>query len=116
MKKSDTVLVGLTVGFIILLAGIFIGSTFMPKYRVYPQDFAETTLSESPYSNGKLNINLAGVEELMILPGIGEETALRIIEYREQHGPFQSIDGLLRVKGIGASKLDDIRQYITVDD
>ncbi|MBQ5514326.1 MAG: helix-hairpin-helix domain-containing protein, partial [Oscillospiraceae bacterium] len=63
---------------------------------------------------GIVNINTAGVEQLQTLPGIGEALAKRIIEYREEFGPFQSVDELQSVSGIGKAKLDSIRDKITV--
>ena len=62
----------------------------------------------------KIDINSASVSELQELPGVGSKTAQRIVEYRSQHGPFQSVDGLMNVKGIGAKKLDKIRAMATV--
>ena len=64
-------------------------------------------------TNGKLNINIATAEDLEMLPGIGEALAQRIIEYRLQYGPFKTTEELLKVKGIGPSKLDAIHAYIT---
>ncbi len=63
---------------------------------------------------GPLNINTATAEELEELPGIGPELARRIIAYREEHGPFKSVEDLLNVKGIGPATLQKIRDLITV--
>jgi competence protein ComEA len=68
--------------------------------------------SEPSPATGKLNVNTATTEELDTLPGVGPSTAGAIIAHREQHGPFQSIDELLNVRGIGPSKLDAIRDLI----
>lgn len=62
----------------------------------------------------KINVNTATKEELMSLPGVGETTAERIIIYREDHGPFLSIDDLLSVKGIGKKKLERLVPYIII--
>ncbi|MEO0082139.1 MAG: helix-hairpin-helix domain-containing protein [candidate division WOR-3 bacterium] len=61
-----------------------------------------------------ININTASVELLEQLPGIGPMTARRIVEYREEHGRFSSVDDLLNVKGIGPKKLEAIRPLATV--
>ncbi|MGB9767744.1 MAG: helix-hairpin-helix domain-containing protein [Dictyoglomus turgidum] len=61
----------------------------------------------------KVNINTASKEELESLPGIGPTLAQRIIEYREENGPFGSAEDLLNVKGIGEKKLERIRDQIT---
>ena len=69
----------------------------------------------SSSSGGLVNINTAGVYELDRLPGVGEATAKKIIAYRDEHGPFKSVDELILVSGIGEKKLADMRPYVTVD-
>ena len=72
--------------------------------------------SEVQYNSSLININTASAEELEELPGIGETLALRIIAYREEHGPFQTIADISNVSGIGDGKLAAIQDYITVGD
>jgi competence protein ComEA len=62
----------------------------------------------------KININTATLDQLETLPGIGEVLGQRVIDYREQHGPFHSVDDLLNVSGIGPSHLADIKDSVTV--
>lgn len=61
---------------------------------------------------GKININQATVEELQQLPGIGPARAQAIVRYREEHGPFQSLEELTNVSGIGPKILENIRDQI----
>jgi comEA protein len=61
-----------------------------------------------------ININTATKEELLLLPGIGEQYADRIILSREDSGKFQTIEEIMRVRGIGKKTLEKIRPYITV--
>ena len=64
---------------------------------------------------GQVNLNTATVEQLEMLPGIGPDLARRILDYRADNGPYQNIDGLLNVKGIGEGKLAKIRDMVTVN-
>jgi len=62
-----------------------------------------------------VNLNTASKEELQTLPGVGPQVAERILAYREQHGPFKSIEELLEIKGIGIKKLEKIRPLVTLE-
>ena len=66
-------------------------------------------------NQGKININTATVNELMTLPGIGESKANSIIEYREEHGAFQSIEDITNIPGIKEGVYNNIKDYIVVD-
>ena len=70
--------------------------------------------SSEDASSGLVNVNVASAEELCTLPGVGEATAAAIIEEREGHGPFASVDDLMRVSGIGEKKLAKMRERICV--
>jgi competence protein ComEA len=61
-----------------------------------------------------VNLNTASARELEVLPGIGPTTAQAIIQYREENGPFQSVEELLKVQGIGDAKLNAIRELISL--
>lgn len=63
-----------------------------------------------------LNVNTATREELEGLPGIGPVIAQRIIEWREMRGPFQRVEDLLLVSGIGPARLAAIRDLVSVSD
>ncbi len=71
--------------------------------------------SSSAFSkNFVVNINLATQTELETLPGIGPSTALSIINYRKENGKFSSIEDIKNVSGIGDSKFEKIKSFITV--
>ncbi len=75
---------------------------------------AEPVTPEPPEPEGPVDLNTAGPDELQKLTGIGPALAQRIIDYREEHGPFQSVEGLLEVKGIGEATLEKFREDVTV--
>ncbi len=56
-------------------------------------------------AGGPIDVNRADAVQLQALPGVGPATAEAIVAFREEHGPFRSIDDLLDVPGIGPSKL-----------
>ena len=74
---------------------------------------AEKQGENKPQSGGLVDINAAGVEELMSVPGIGEVIAQRIVEFREKNGAFASVDDLIKVQGIGEKSLARIRDRLT---
>jgi competence protein ComEA len=62
-----------------------------------------------------ININTAGKDELVKLPGVGEAMADKIIKYRDVHMGFKKIDDIKKVKGIGKKKFEKMKPYITVE-
>ena len=65
-------------------------------------------------SVGKVNINTAKQTELETLPGVGTVTAGKIIEYRNKNGKYKSVEDIKNVSGIGDSKYEKIKEYITI--
>lgn len=84
--------------------------------QVYvPEISEEVQSSPNPRSfNELISINTASAPELERLPGIGPVIAQRIVEFREEYGPFQRLEDLLEVEGIGPSKLESLQDYIQV--
>lgn len=77
----------------------------------FTQPQEDTTGSQSA---DLININTATLEELDSLPGIGPTVAQNIIDYREENGPFQQIEDVLNVSGIGPAAFENIKDLITV--
>lgn len=126
MKKQPiTILLMITMIFAAFTAGFFIGRNrcddsvqvsvinSQPRYAGYettePPE-VESTVSET--ISFPININTADQEEFIALPGIGETLAGRIMDYREQHGSFASVEELLNVDGIGAGRLEAIMDLV----
>lgn len=71
----------------------------------------------SPQENeesSQVNINKAGAEGLMTLPGIGRSKAESIIKYRETNGPFEAVEDIMKIEGIKAGVFEKIKDNITV--
>ena len=96
--------------------------TIYTKDEVANQKKAEAIVEEKNDDDSSLNeelttlvnLNTADVEELMLLPGIGESKANLIIQYRENCGPFTSKEELMYIKGIGEAIYAKLESYITV--
>ena len=68
--------------------------------------------AEPPLRPGGIDVERASAAEWERLPGIGPSLAARIVADRAAHGPFGTLEGLLRVRGIGAKTLERIRPYL----
>ncbi|GMV42808.1 MAG: hypothetical protein AMXMBFR64_45240 [Myxococcales bacterium] len=60
-----------------------------------------------------LDVNASTAQDLETIPGVGERTARAIVEYRQAHGAFRTLDDLARVRGIGEGTIDKLRPYLT---
>jgi competence protein ComEA len=83
-----------------------------------PNSTAAFRVITSPATPGtsadQININTGTVDQLEALPGIGPTLAQRIIDYRSAHGPFQRVEDVMNVPGIGPSIFDQIQSLIAV--
>jgi competence protein ComEA len=88
-------------------------------YKQEVLDFNESNftgeITKVTPAENSININSADLNELVLLPGIGNKTAERIIEYRNKKGKFNSLNELLEIKGIGQAKLNSIVKYLFID-
>lgn len=75
---------------------------------------ARGAAAQAPATGEKVNINTAGVDELVTLPGIGKAYAERIVEYRQKNGPFKKVEDVLNVRGIGEKTFERIRERLTI--
>ena len=60
-----------------------------------------------------INLNTATLDQLESLPGIGPALGQRILDYRQEHGPFRSVDDLDQVPGIGPTRVENLRDLVT---
>lgn len=74
---------------------------------------AESASAPDADASPPVNINTASIAELDVLPGIGEVTARRIIEFREVNGPYRSIDDLVHIEGISSRSIEALRDLVT---
>lgn len=85
--------------------------TGAPLAQAAPEAPAADT---SAAASAPVNLNSATAEELQTLRGVGPKTAELIVQWREEEGPFQSVDQLLAIKGIGEKTLARLRDQITL--
>ena len=70
------------------------------------------TASSSGAPTAPVDLNSATVEQLDALPGIGPVTAQKIVDYRQEHGPFTSVDDLDAIPGIGPARIENLRGLV----
>ena len=87
----------------IVLSAFAVMSFFLPPVQ-----------AASKVADQKININTASAAELQQLPRIGEKVAQRIIDFRKEHGNFQKIEEIMKVKGIGERMFANLKELITV--
>ena len=90
------------------------GESASPGAEISAGPAEETQPEVTPGETALVDINTAGLEELMTLPGVGEKRAQAILDYRAEHGPFRYVEDLIRVEGIGEGLLEGILEYAVV--
>lgn len=126
MKKSALVLLMITVAFAAFVGGFYLGRNYnhsdieisvtQATLATTPpaSESLDSTGTSRPAQPGLININTATLEQLDSLPGIGLVRAQAIIDYRNEYGPFTSVQDLLNISGIGEKTLEKLLDYITV--
>lgn len=120
MKKAKIAILSVSLIFMCVMIGFFIGRMSAKNHVILSSQNTSTDKAGSAaetvsvIENGRININLATSQQLQMLPNIGDVLAERIVTYRSEHGPFDTVDDLTLVDGIGEKRLESLRQYITV--
>ena len=97
-----------------MLAAIAPHVTLPPAAPASPAVPAPAKSLVAPPAPGPVNLNAATPAELQVLPGIGPALAGRIVQWRGDHGNFQTVEDLQKVRGIGPKTLDRLRPLIRV--
>lgn len=107
--KTELILLGVTAIFLCALLGVAhwdrTAETLSTETALPPEEIVLTLV----------DINKAGLDELVTLPGIGEGLAQRILDYRAENGPFDTPEALMEVSGIGEKKFEELRDLITAE-
>ena len=114
ITKTEWILLALTGAFLCVLLVLFFRDRARMEAAGIETDI-EVPQEEILPDLSPLNLNTATQEELAQLPGIGEELARRIVEYREANGAFESVEELMEVSGIGEGKFAGLDGRITVN-
>lgn len=118
LEKAGGCLEGAALERINLAQPLFDGQQ-VPVPSVHEPDPGPGGSGESPDGlaanpGSRVNINTANSSQLETLPGIGKVKAGSIISYREQNGPFKSVEELTNVNGIGEKTMEMLRDLITI--
>lgn len=114
--KSEKILLGVTGLFLCLLFALFFRDmAAAERTPVFVEVETEVAQEEFMPDVSPVNINTAPAEELAELPGIGGVLAQRIVDYRTEHGPFETEEALTSVSGIGEKKLAELEGRITAE-
>ena len=97
-----------------VIAVLLLGSGLDYAFKKCPDLKDITSFIDSERVYTKIDLNKATAEELVALPYIGEKTALRIIQYRQENGAFDSVDALKRLPGIYESSFNKFKPFLKV--
>lgn len=115
LNRSEKILIGI---FFLLASIVILYNLFyipsLPKADVIKKEIVLQDDDENNKKTGAIDINSATIDELIKIPGIGESTAKKIIDYRETNGGFITKSEIMNVSGIGQKKYDSMKDYIFV--
>lgn len=109
LRRADQLCLAVVLVVSFVLIGWFWYAQGLLRGRLIDVEIAEPLVASF-----QVDINSAEWPEWILLPGVGESLARRIVEFRHAHGPFDSIDDLRRVSGLGPKTLAKIRPYLQI--
>lgn len=118
MTKRNTLAAGSTLGWLLLAACLVLagaaalGGYHPPTRTSYALSGRKAEVQPIPVQQGNVAVNLADVETLDELPGVGPSIAQAIVEERLLHGPFFYPEDMMQVRGIGEKKLSGMRELL----
>ncbi len=123
-NRNERIVILLLTGTLLVGAGVRLLNHYMddglPDFEVrkgavqVPTDPAKSGSGPREETSQRIDLNKATAEELERLPRIGPRTAARIVDYRNSHGPFQRVEDLEGVKGIGKKTVAKLRHLVLV--
>ncbi|MCS7238364.1 MAG: helix-hairpin-helix domain-containing protein [Thermoguttaceae bacterium] len=84
-------------------------------WSIFRGDLVNVETPPRFHASYQVNINQGDWPEFAVLPGIGEVTAKRIVQYRKERGPFRRVEDLIKVPGVGPKTLEQIRPFLNVE-
>lgn len=116
-RQEKLIIIFLLTCAVIGLSISFYKKTHLSEITVVPSSITKefAHLESKILSRQPININTSDEEELAFLPGIGPALAERIVAYRQENGPFLSSGEITNVSGIGRTKYERIKDFITTE-
>jgi len=119
LNNSEKTLLGIffLLSSIVILYNLFYIPS-LPSADIIKKEFVfqEEEEEKNKKDSERININNASLDELKKIPGVGESTAQKIIDYREQNGGFLYTSEIINVNGISEKKFNAMKDYITIGD
>ena len=114
ITKTEWILLVMAMIFLLLVGALYLRAAAVAEGADYTISTVRRTEDPvTPEPMASVDVNTADASLLQTLEGVGPALAQRIIDYREEHGAFQSVEELLKVKGIGEATLEGFRDRVT---
>lgn len=120
VSKAEKAAIALCAAFVLFFAGWCARGVQRGGYyevtsdALLPRQAASPTVQPSFVPEVLVDLNTATLADLTGLPGVGETRAQAILDYRAEHGPFEHIEDVMRVKGVGEGIFQQMEAYVTV--